>query len=41
MNAAWDEFPAALECRLIKVNEDGNIIGQIVGKAFQNGGKLK
>lgn len=24
------EFPMALECRLIKVNEDGNIIGQIV-----------
>ena len=75
-----DEFPVALECRLIKVNEDGNIIGQIVnisvdervldengridaarlqaisfdpcgntyvkmgevvGKAFQDGGKLK
>lgn len=26
-----DEFPLALECRLLKVNEDGNIIGQIVG----------
>ncbi len=25
-----DELPVALECRLIKVNEDGNIIGQIV-----------
>ena len=26
-----DEFPVALECRLLKVSEDGNIIGQIVG----------
>ena len=25
-----DEFPVTLECKLIKVNEDGNIIGQIV-----------
>ena len=25
-----DEFPMALECRLLKVTEDGNIIGQIV-----------
>ena len=25
-----DEFPLALECTLVKVNEDGNIIGQIV-----------
>ena len=25
-----DEFPMALECRLIKVNEDGNVIGEIV-----------
>ncbi|MBB5265241.1 flavin reductase (DIM6/NTAB) family NADH-FMN oxidoreductase RutF [Catenibacillus scindens] len=25
-----DELPVALECRLDKVNEDGNIIGQIV-----------
>lgn len=25
-----DELPLTLECRLIKVNEDGNIIGQIV-----------
>ena len=25
-----NEFPVALECKLIKVNEDGNIIGQIV-----------
>lgn len=25
-----DEFPMALECRLIKINEDGNIIGEIV-----------
>ena len=25
-----DEFPVALECELIKVNEDGNIIGRIV-----------
>ena len=25
-----DELPVALECKLIKVNEDGNIIGQIV-----------
>ncbi len=26
-----DEFPVALECRLLKVSEDGNIIAQIVG----------
>ncbi len=25
-----DEFPMALECKLLQVNEDGNIIGQIV-----------
>lgn len=25
-----DELPVALECKLLKVNEDGNIIGQIV-----------
>ncbi len=25
-----NELPVALECRLIKMNEDGNIIGQIV-----------
>ncbi len=25
-----DELPVALECRLIKVSEDGNLIGQIV-----------
>ena len=25
-----DELPVTLECRLLKVNEDGNIIGQIV-----------
>lgn len=25
-----DELPVALECRLDKINEDGNIIGQIV-----------
>lgn len=25
-----DEFPLALECRLLKVTEDGNVIGQIV-----------
>lgn len=25
-----DELPLALECRLVKVNEDGNIIGEIV-----------
>ena len=25
-----DELPVALECNLLKVNEDGNIIGQIV-----------
>ncbi len=25
-----DELPVTLECRFIKVNEDGNIIGQIV-----------
>jgi len=24
------EFPAALECKLVKITEDGNIIGQIV-----------
>ena len=25
-----DELPVALECKLLKVSEDGNIIGQIV-----------
>lgn len=25
-----EELPVAMECRLLKVNEDGNIIGQIV-----------
>lgn len=25
-----DELPVALECRLLKINEDGNFIGQIV-----------
>lgn len=25
-----DELPMALECRLVKVNEDGNIVGEIV-----------
>ena len=25
-----DELPVALECEFVKVNEDGNIIGQIV-----------
>ena len=25
-----DELPMTLECKLIKVNEDGNIIGEIV-----------
>ena len=25
-----DELPVALECKLFKMNEDGNIIGQIV-----------
>ena len=25
-----DELPVALECQLLKVNEDGNIIGRIV-----------
>ena len=25
-----DELPLAMECRLVKVNEDGNIIGEIV-----------
>ena len=25
-----EELPVALECRFLKVNEDGNIIGQIV-----------
>ena len=25
-----DELPVALECRLLKITEDGNIIGQIV-----------
>ncbi len=25
-----DELPVALECRLLKINEDGNIIGEIV-----------
>ena len=27
-----DEFPLTLECRLLKVTEDGNIIGQEDGK---------
>ena len=26
-----DELPVALECKYLKTNEDGNIIGQIVG----------
>ncbi|MDO5378349.1 MAG: flavin reductase family protein [Clostridia bacterium] len=26
----FDEFPMALECRLVKVGEDGHIIGEIV-----------
>lgn len=25
-----DELPVALECRFLKINEDGNVIGQIV-----------
>lgn len=25
-----DEFPMALECRLVKFNEDGNVVGEIV-----------
>lgn len=25
-----DEFPMALECRLVKFNEDGNVLGEIV-----------
>ena len=25
-----DELPVALECRFVKINEDGNVIGQIV-----------
>lgn len=25
-----DEFPVTLECKLVKVNEDGNVIGKIV-----------
>ncbi len=28
--ALIDELPVALECKLLKVSEDGNIIGQIV-----------
>ena len=30
------ELPVALECRLIKVNEDGNIIGQIVNVSIDD-----
>ena len=26
----FDEFPLALECKLLKITEDGNIVGQIV-----------
>lgn len=26
----FDELPMALECRLLKINEDGNLIGEIV-----------
>ncbi len=25
-----DELPVALECKLLKINEDGNVIGQII-----------
>lgn len=25
-----DDLPVALECKLLKINEDGNIIGQII-----------
>ena len=25
-----DELPVALECKLIRINEDGNVIGEIV-----------
>lgn len=29
------EFPMALECRLVKVNEDGNIVGEIVNVSIE------
>ena len=40
-----DELPVALECKLLKINEDGNIIGQIVNvsideNVLNNDGKL-
>ena len=25
-----DELPVAMECKLVKINEDGNVIGEIV-----------
>lgn len=47
-----EELPMAFECRFIKVNEDGNIVGEIinvnayvklgekVGNAFSDGAEL-
>ena len=32
-----DEFPLALECKLLKITEDGNIIGQIVNVSADKG----
>lgn len=32
-----DEFPLALECELLKVSEDGNIIGRIVNVSADEG----
>lgn len=32
-----DELPVALECRFLKINEDGNIIGQIVNVCADEG----
>ena len=40
-----DELPVAMECELIKVNEDGNIIGRIINvsvdkKVLDEDGKI-
>lgn len=40
-----EEFPMALECRLIKITEDGDIIGEIVNvsadeKILDENGKI-
>lgn len=32
-----EEFPLALECKLLKITEDGNIIGQIVNVSADEG----